>query len=109
MEKEKIIIESEAAYAVFDIFPVSKGHMLIIPREHIRDYFEAGQQEKQDRRARGAGGQAREWGQESVHAGSPAGFSGEERIRRRGVNRPGVLTLRSPALSFPVSTAPTRT
>ncbi len=41
MEKEKIIIENEAAYAVFDIFPVSNGHMLIIPKTHIRDYFEA--------------------------------------------------------------------
>ena len=48
MEKEKIIIESEAAYAVFDIFPVSQGHMLIIPKKHIRDYFEAGQQEKKE-------------------------------------------------------------
>ena len=46
MEKENIIIESEAAYAVFDIFPVSQGHMLIIPKNHIRDYFEASQQEK---------------------------------------------------------------
>ena len=48
MEKENIIIESEAAYAVFDIFPVSQGHMLIIPKKHIRDYFEAGQHEKQE-------------------------------------------------------------
>ena len=48
MEKEKIIIESETAYAVFDIFPVSNGHMLIIPKTHTRAYFEAGQQEKQE-------------------------------------------------------------
>ena len=48
MEKDKIIIESETAYAVFDIFPVSNGHMLIIPKTHTRDYFEAGQHEKQE-------------------------------------------------------------
>ena len=48
MEKEKIIIENEAAYAVFDIFPVCQGHMLITPQNHIRDYFKASQHEKQE-------------------------------------------------------------
>ena len=36
----EIILESESAYAMFDKFPVTKGHMLIIPKVHVSDYFE---------------------------------------------------------------------
>jgi len=40
-EKNRIIIESETALAIYDGFPVSKGHMLIISKRHISDYFES--------------------------------------------------------------------
>ena len=36
----EIIAESPGAFAIFDLFPVSKGHALIIPRKHCPDYFE---------------------------------------------------------------------
>ncbi len=36
----EIITESSLAYAIFDMFPVSDGHALIIPRKHCLDYFE---------------------------------------------------------------------
>ena len=32
--------ENELAYASYDSYPVSKYHCLIIPKRHIKDYFE---------------------------------------------------------------------
>ncbi|MDW5300713.1 MAG: HIT family protein [Sedimentibacter sp.] len=46
IEKDRIITENETAYAVYDGFPVNKGHMLIIPKKHIKDYFETNEQDK---------------------------------------------------------------
>ena len=46
IEKDRIVIENETAYAIYDRFPVNKGHMLIIPKKHIKDYFDADQQTK---------------------------------------------------------------
>jgi ATP adenylyltransferase len=39
-EEREIIIESLNAYSIYDRFPVSNGHALIIPKRHIADYFE---------------------------------------------------------------------
>ena len=46
IDKERIILENEYAFAIFDNFPVSKGHMLIIPKKHIKNYFEADEDTK---------------------------------------------------------------
>lgn len=35
-----IIIENEKAFAIFDKFPVSNGHLLIIPKLHCYSYFD---------------------------------------------------------------------
>ncbi len=35
-----IIIENENAFAIFDKFTVSNGHLLIIPKLHFSSYFE---------------------------------------------------------------------
>ena len=32
--------ENELAYASYDSYPVSKHHCLVIPKRHIRDYFD---------------------------------------------------------------------
>ena len=32
--------ENELAYASYDSYPVSKHHCLVIPKRHIKDYFE---------------------------------------------------------------------
>lgn len=37
----RMIMENKLAYAMFDIFPVSKGHCLVITKRHIPDFFEA--------------------------------------------------------------------
>jgi len=46
IEKDRIVTENETAYAIYDGFPVNKGHMLIIPKKHIKDYFESSEQDK---------------------------------------------------------------
>ncbi len=43
---EDIILENELCYARFDKFPVSNGHMLIIPFRHFDNYFDAIKEEK---------------------------------------------------------------
>lgn len=39
-DKERITRESDLAFAMRDGFPVSKGHMLIIPKRHISSFFD---------------------------------------------------------------------
>lgn len=41
--KKDYVLENDYAYAIFDEFPVSLGHMLIIPKEHIQDFLIANQ------------------------------------------------------------------
>jgi diadenosine tetraphosphate (Ap4A) HIT family hydrolase len=36
----QIVTESATAYAIFDGYPVSKGHTLIIPKRHISNFFD---------------------------------------------------------------------
>jgi diadenosine tetraphosphate (Ap4A) HIT family hydrolase len=36
----EIIIIEQIAYAIYDKFPVNPGHALIIPKSHVKDYFE---------------------------------------------------------------------
>ena len=35
------IYEDDLVFAMFDKYPVSKGHILIIPKEHVKTYFDA--------------------------------------------------------------------
>jgi diadenosine tetraphosphate (Ap4A) HIT family hydrolase len=37
---EDILFENESAKAFFDQFPVNKGHILIVPKEHKESYFD---------------------------------------------------------------------
>lgn len=36
-----IIYEDDFVYAIYDGYPVSKGHILIISKEHVATYFDA--------------------------------------------------------------------
>ena len=45
-EIEDYVLANELAYAIFDKFPVSPGHMLIIPNRHIGSFFDATLEEK---------------------------------------------------------------
>ena len=40
-----IICENEYALAFYDSYPVSKGHVLIIPKRHIETYFDLSEEE----------------------------------------------------------------
>ncbi|MFZ5515369.1 MAG: bifunctional class I SAM-dependent methyltransferase/HIT family protein [Candidatus Zhuqueibacterota bacterium] len=42
----KLITESATAYAIYDNYPVSKGHSLIIPKDHIPNYFDLSEHSK---------------------------------------------------------------
>ena len=44
----EIILESDMCMAIYDQYPVSKGHVLVIPRRHMKDYFGLSQQEIKD-------------------------------------------------------------
>lgn len=39
-KERELITESATAYAIFDKYPVSEGHALIIPKQHLANYFE---------------------------------------------------------------------
>ncbi len=45
------IIENERFYAIVDKYPVTPGHLLLIPKAHRRDYFALTQEELQDLQA----------------------------------------------------------
>ena len=40
IKKSGSVHENELAYASYDSYPVSKHHCLIIPKRHIKDYFD---------------------------------------------------------------------
>ena len=40
------VLESALAYACFDKHPVAPGHVLILPRRHISDWFEINSEER---------------------------------------------------------------
>lgn len=46
IDKTRIIGSNELSIALLDGFPVSPGHMLIIPKRHIASFFEATEQEQ---------------------------------------------------------------
>ena len=38
---DRIVFKNELCYALYDRFPVSNGHLLVIPFRHFSSYFEA--------------------------------------------------------------------
>ena len=43
--QERIVLENDLAYAVRDGFPVTEMHSIIIPKRHIKDYFDLNKDE----------------------------------------------------------------
>ena len=43
--KRKLVFENELAFASYDSYPVSKFHCLIIPKRHIKDFFDLSNKE----------------------------------------------------------------
>jgi len=46
-DASQAVLENELAYARYDGFPVNDGHLLIVPRRHVSDYFDTTEAEKQ--------------------------------------------------------------
>ncbi len=44
----EIVLESEFFVAIYDIFPVSKGHLLIVSKRHCESFFELNASEQID-------------------------------------------------------------
>lgn len=45
MGTDRIVEENNLAYLIFDNYPVTKNHMLIIPKRHFKEYFDIFQPE----------------------------------------------------------------
>lgn len=45
MDRE-VLVSNKQAYAVYDKYPVSEGHVLVISSRHVADYFELQPEEK---------------------------------------------------------------
>ncbi|MEQ8200398.1 MAG: HIT family protein [Syntrophomonadaceae bacterium] len=43
---DTIIISNDLALAIYDRYPVNKGHMLIIPRRHVEDFWSSTSEER---------------------------------------------------------------
>jgi diadenosine tetraphosphate (Ap4A) HIT family hydrolase len=41
-----VIIDGETEFAIYDKFPVNKGHALIIPKRHVSNYFDLSNEEQ---------------------------------------------------------------
>lgn len=40
------VMENELAWASFDTYPVSPGHMLVMPKRHVADFFDTTLEER---------------------------------------------------------------
>ena len=45
IKESDLVKENDLAYASYDSFPVSEGHCLIIPKRHVKDYFDLSNEE----------------------------------------------------------------
>lgn len=46
-QEEKIVLKNELAFATFDGYAVSKGHMLFMTKRHTSNFFETTKEEKE--------------------------------------------------------------
>ena len=45
IKESDLVKENDLAYASYDSYPVSEGHCLIIPKRHVKDYFDLSNEE----------------------------------------------------------------
>jgi diadenosine tetraphosphate (Ap4A) HIT family hydrolase len=46
--KDRVVAEQNSVVAIEDNYPVTDGHLLIVPRRHIEDYFSMNETERRD-------------------------------------------------------------
>lgn len=44
----EVLLSNERSICFYDKFPVSNGHLLIVPKRHVPDYFDLSEAEKND-------------------------------------------------------------
>ncbi|MEB8430765.1 HIT family protein [Cocleimonas sp. KMM 6892] len=72
---EEIIAETEHALLITDTYPVSVGHCLVIPKRHIKTYFECTEEENRDFRELILKGKQYAEAQNIDNSGSPDGYN----------------------------------
>jgi diadenosine tetraphosphate (Ap4A) HIT family hydrolase len=40
VDRERVLVESDVALAFFDAYPVTEGHTLITPRQHVMSIYQ---------------------------------------------------------------------
>lgn len=45
LEPKDYLFENDLAFAIYDKYPVSEGHVLVIPKRHFPNYFNATKEE----------------------------------------------------------------
>ena len=45
-KEKKFDLENELAFAFWDANPVSKGHIIVMTKRHVRDFFETTKEER---------------------------------------------------------------
>lgn len=43
---EEAVLQNDLAYARFDKYPVTRGHLLLIPRRHVASFFDCTEEER---------------------------------------------------------------
>jgi len=46
--KNRVVAEQDSVVAIRDSYPVTDGHLLIVPKRHMEDYFSMNETEKKD-------------------------------------------------------------
>lgn len=46
-DPEQVFLETELVVGLWDKFPVSPGHALLVPRRHVAGWFDASEEERQ--------------------------------------------------------------
>ena len=39
-DQQRVFLANELAYAIWDAFPVTEGHALVVPKRHAADFFD---------------------------------------------------------------------
>ncbi len=45
---DTVVLAHSSAFAILDRSPVTPGHLLLIPRRHVADWFETNEAERRD-------------------------------------------------------------
>jgi diadenosine tetraphosphate (Ap4A) HIT family hydrolase len=46
LDKSRILLESDFAAAVADLYPISPGHTLVVPKRHVGSLFDLPEEEQ---------------------------------------------------------------